>query len=410
MRKMSLTTWILISMLLGLAAGLIVGKPIGNLKFLGDIFIRLVLMAVVPLVFTSVTVALARMDLKNLGRIGGKVVAFYTITTIIAIILGLLAANLTDPGVGIKAPAELKKPATAPPRVDVLDVFVQMIPRNPIDSMAKMELLGVVVFSIFLGAALSFLGKTAEKAVDFLETVRNALIRVVIISMYYAPIGVFALMAWVTGTLGIAVILPLVKYMATVIIAIVIQTAIVVSLVVWVFAKVNPIQFYRRCWDVMIVAFTTRSSNVSLPVAMEVAETKLGVSKQISGFALPLGAVMNQDGMCIYQAVAAVLIAQFFGVTFTIADQVHLLLLIFLVGLGSAGIPSGGMVLLGVILAGMGWPVEGIAIIAGVDAIPDMFRTTLNVLDDLSGALAVAASENQLDRDVYYGRKQLEIA
>lgn len=410
MRKLSLTTWILIGMLLGLGAGLIIGKPIGNLRFLGDIFIRLVLMAVVPLVFTAVTVALARMELKNLGRIGGKIIAFYTITTIIAIILGLTAANIVDPGVGIKATAELKKPATAPPRMNVVDVFVQMIPRNPIDSMAKMELLGVVVFSIFLGAALSFLGKRAERAVDLLETIRDALIRVVIITMYYAPIGVFALMAWVTGTLGAAIILPLVKYMATVIITIIFQTLVVVSLVVWVFARVNPIQFYRRCWDVIIVAFTTRSSNVSLPVAMEIAETKLGVSKQISSFALPLGAVMNQDGMCIYQAIAAVLIAQFFGVSFTIYDQLHLLLLIFMVGLGSAGIPSGGLVLLGVILLDMGWPVEGIAIIAGVDAIPDMFRTTLNVLDDLSGAVAVAASENQLDRDVYYGRKEIVAA
>jgi Na+/H+-dicarboxylate symporter len=223
--------------------------------------------------------------------------------------------------------------------------------------------------------------------------------------MYYAPIGIFALMAWVTGMMGIGIIMPLVKYMLTVIVTIFIQTAVVVSLVVWLFARLDPIQFYRQCAGVMLVAFTTRSSNVSLPVAMECAETKLGISKKLSGFALPLGAVMNQDGMCIYQAVAAILIAQFFGVNFTLGDQIQLLMLILLIGFGSAGIPSGGMVLLAVILAGMGWPVEGIAIIAGVDAIPDMFRTTLNVLDDLSGALAVASSEGELDRDMYYGRK-----
>ena len=404
MRKLSLPTWILIATLLGLVAGLIVGKPITDLKFLGDIFLRLVLMAVVPMVFLSVTVALARMELRDLGRVGAKVIAFYIITTIIAIILGLLAANLVQPGLGIQAPAELKQVAAAT-KLNFADALLQVIPRNPIDAMAKFDLLGVVVFSIFLGVSLSFLGSRAVSAVDLLETLRDAMIHIVRISMYYAPIGVFALMAWVTGTMGIGILLPLVKYMVTVIVAIVIQTAVVVTLIVWIFAKVDPIQFYRRCSEVMLVAFTTRSSNVSLPVAMECAETKLGVSKKISGFALPLGAVMNQDGMCIYQAVAAILIAQFFGVSFSLGDQIRLLLLILLIGLGSAGIPSGGLVLLAVIVAGMGWPVEGIAIIAGVDAIPDMFRTTLNVLDDLSGAVAVAASEGELDRDVYYGKK-----
>ncbi|HSB70924.1 MAG TPA: dicarboxylate/amino acid:cation symporter [Candidatus Methylomirabilis sp.] len=404
MRKLSLPTWILIATLLGLVAGLLVGKPITNLKFLGDIFLRLVLMAVVPMVFLSVTVALARMELRDLGRVGAKVIAFYIVTTIIAIILGLLAANLVQPGLGIQAPAELKQVAPAT-KLNIADALLQVIPRNPIDAMAKFDLLGVVVFSIFLGVSLSFLGSRAVSAVDLLETLRDAMIHIVRISMYYAPIGVFALMAWVTGTMGIGILLPLAKYMVTVIVTIIIQTVVVVSLVVWIFAKVDPIQFYRRCTEVMLVAFTTRSSNVSLPVAMECAETKLGVSKKISGFALPLGAVMNQDGMCIYQAVAAILIAQFFGVSFTLGDQIRLLLLILLIGLGSAGIPSGGLVLLAVIVAGMGWPVEGIAIIAGVDAIPDMFRTTLNVLDDLSGAVAVAASEGELDREVYYGKK-----
>ena len=404
MKKLSIPSWILLGTVLGLFAGLIVGPPIGNLRFLGDIFLRLVTMAVVPMVFFAVTVALGRMEVRDLGRVGGKVIVFYTVTTIIAIILGLLAANLVQPGIGITAPPELKKPTTTP-KVDILDALLQIIPRNPIDSMARFDLLGVVVFSIFLGVALSLLGKRAVPVVDFFETLRNAMIEIVKMSMYYAPIGVFALMAWVTGVLGLAILVPLAKYIVTVVVTLVIQTAVVVSAVVWLFAKVNPIQFYRQCWEVILVAFTTRSSNVSLPVAMDIAETKLGISKKISGFSLPLGAVMNQDGMCIYQAIAAVMIAQFFGVSFTLADQIKLLMLILLIGFGSAGIPSGGLVLLTVILAGMGWPLEGIAIIAGVDAIPDMFRTVLNVLDDLSGAVAVAASEGELDKDIYYGKK-----
>jgi Na+/H+-dicarboxylate symporter len=406
MKKLSIPSWILLGTVAGLFAGLIVGPPIGNLRFLGEIFLRLVTMAVVPMVFFAVTVALARMEVRDLGRVGGKVIVFYTVTTVIAIVLGLVAANLVQPGVGITAPPELKKPTTTP-QVDVINAILQIIPRNPVDSMARFDLLGVVVFSIFLGIALSLLGKRAAPVVDFFQTLRDCMIEIVKMSMYYAPIGVFALMAWVTGVLGLAILVPLAKYIVTVVVTLVIQTAVVVSAVVWLFAKVNPIQFYRQCWEVILVAFTTRSSNVSLPVAMEIAEEKLGVSKKISGFSLPLGAVMNQDGMCIYQAIAAVMIAQFFGVNFTVADQIKLLTLILLIGFGSAGIPSGGLVLLTVILAGMGWPLEGIAIIAGVDAIPDMFRTVLNVLDDLSGSVAVAASEGELDKDIYYGRKTL---
>ncbi len=359
----------------------------------------------VPLVFTAVTVAIARMDLRNLGRLGGKVLAFYLVTTVIAITIGLVAANIAQPGVGIKAPAELKPPAEVP-KVALTDVFVGMVPRNIVESMAKMEMLPIVVFAIFFGAGLALLGKRGEPVVDFLESLRDGMIHIVSMAMYYAPIGVFALMAWVTGTLGIGVLVPVAKYLVTVIIAVIVQTAVVVTLTVWIFARVSPIQFYKRCAEVMMVAFTTCSSGVSLPVAMETAETKLGVSKRISGFSLPLGAVINSDGMCIYQAVAALLIAQFFGVHFTIAEQLRLLLLILLIGLGTAPIPGGGLVLLSVILAGMGWPVEGVALIAGVDRIADMFRTTLNVLDDLSGAVAVAAWENELDRDVFYGRKQ----
>lgn len=405
MRRMSLTAQIFLGMVLGLIAGLLIGEPIGKLKFLGDIFLRLILMSVVPLVFTAVTVAIARMDLRRLGRLGGKVILFYLCTTAIAITVGLIAANIAQPGVGIKAPAEMKPPAEVP-KLALTDVFVGMVPRNIVDSMAKMEMLPVVVFAIFLGAGLSLLGKRGESVVDFMESLRDAMIHVVSMAMYFAPIGVFALMGWVTGTLGAAVLIPVAKFLITVILAIIVQTLVVVSLTVWIFARVSPLQFYKRCAEVAMVAFTTCSSAVSLPLAMETAQRKLGVGKRVGDFSLPLGAVINSDGMCIYQAVASLLIAQFFGVHFGIADQLRLLLLILLIGLGTAPIPGGGLVLLSVVLAGMGWPVEGVALIAGVDRLADMFRTALNVLDDLSGSVAVAAWENDLDRDVFYGRKE----
>lgn len=410
-KKMSLTLKIFLGMALGIVFGLIFGKQISEVKIVGDVFLRLIQMAIIPLIFTGVACAIGGLggDLKRLGRLGYKVIIFYVGTTLIAITVGIIIGNLFQPGAGIEVPADvLKATVTEVKTPKVADVILSMVPKNPIDAMARQDMFQMVVFSGFFGLALAMLGKPGEKVLSVFNTINSAAIKMIGMIMGIAPCAVFALMAWVTGTVGLSILLPLVKYLGTLITALILQTFIVCGLVVWGFARVSPIQFYRRCMDAIIVAFTTCSSAASLPVAMQTAQDKLGVGKTVSQFALPLGATMNSDGTAMYHAVASMLIAQFFGIELTLSQQVMLVIFAVLVGLGGTAVPGGGMVTLAIVLNAMGLPIEGIALIAGVDRIAEMFRAVLNVVDDLSGAVAIAGWEKDLDKDVFYGSKSAE--
>jgi Na+/H+-dicarboxylate symporter len=406
--RQSLTTKIFIGMVAGMIVGLIY-PPIASIKFVGDIFIRFIQVAIVPLVFSVLVVSMASIDLRSFGRLGVKVLFFYTFTTVIATIVGVILANIMQPGVGLDPTVLTKltppKPATPPP---LAEIFLNMVPINIVDAAAKGSMIQIVLFAIFFGLIMGVVGKKAEPVKAVLEGVYQIMVKMVWAIMAMAPYGVFALMAWLTAVTGFKALLPLAKYIVATIIGVTFQTFIVVSIFVALIARVNPWQFYKRSLDYMMVAFTTRSSAASLPIALQVAEQKLGIHPRIAGFSLPLGSVMNQDGTAIWWPLAAMFIAQLYGIPITLEQQFYLVVLVNLIGLGSTGIPSGGIILLAMILTGMGWPVEGIALIIGVDVIPDMFRTTLNVVDDLSGALMVAATEkDMLRRDVLSGQREL---
>ena len=406
--RQSLTTKIFIGMLTGMILGLVY-PPISNLKFLGDIFIRLIQVVIVPLVFSVLVVSMASIDLRSFGRLGVKVFFFYTATTVVASILGVVLANIMQPGVGLDPTVLSKltapKPVSPPP---LAEIFLNMVPVNIVDAAGKGTMIQIVVFAIFFGLIIGAVGKKAEPVRVLLEGLYQIMVKMVWAIMEIAPYGVFALMAWLTGVTGFKALLPLAKYILATIIGVTFQTVVVVSIFVALIARVNPWQFYKRSLDYMMVAFTTRSSAASLPIALQVAEQKLGIHPRIAGFALPLGSVMNQDGSAIWWPLAAMFIAQLYGIPITLEQQIYLVVLVNLIGLGSTGIPSGGIILLAMILTGMGWPVEGIALIIGVDVIPDMFRTTLNVVDDLSGALMVAATEKgMLRRDILSGEREL---
>lgn len=406
--RQSLTTRIFIGMVVGMIVGLFY-PPIANLKFVGDIFIGFIKVVVVPLVFSVLVVCMASIDLRSLGRIGAKVLFFYTVTTVIATIVGVVMANLMKPGIGLDLAVVGKltapKPVTPPP---IAQILLNMVPTNIVDSAARGDMIQIVVFAMFFGLVLGVVGKKAEPVKAVLEGVYQAMVKMVWAIMEMAPYGVFALMAWLTSVTGLKALLPLAKYILATIIGVTFQTFIVVSIFVLLIARVNPWQFYKRSLDYMMVAFTTRSSAASLPIALQVAEQKLGIHPQIAGFALPLGSVMNQDGSAIWWPIAAMFIAQAYGLPITLEQQIYLVILVNLIGLGSTGIPSGGIILLAMVLTGMGWPVEGIALIIGVDVIPDMFRTVLNVVDDLAGAIMVASLEKgMLRRDVLSGEREL---
>ena len=405
----SLTARIFIGMFLGMMAGLVF-PPVGQLKWIGDIFIRLIQVVVVPIVFTALAVAMASLgDIRKFGRISVKVLAFYMLTTLIAAVVGLTAANLSQPGVGLDPDVvtRLEPPnPTSPPALS--EVMINLFPSNIVDSAAKGNMIQVVVFAIFFGVVMGMIGQAAEPMRQVLDSLYQIMIKMIWIIMGFAPFGVFFLMAWLTATTGVAALLPLAKYIVVTIVTELFQTFIVVSLCVWLIGRVNPVHFYRRSLDYMLVAFSTRSSAATLPVALQVAEQKLGVRPQIAGFSLPLGAVMNQDGTVVWQGIAALFIAQFYGISVPLEMQLTILIMTILVGLGTSGIPSGGLILLAMILGSVGLPVEGIALIIGVDAIPDMFRTALNVVDDLAGAVMVAATEpDMLRRDVLAGEREL---
>lgn len=406
--RQSLTTKIFIGMVTGMIVGLVY-PPIANLKVVGDIFIRLIQVVIVPLVFSVLVVSMASIDLRSFGRLGVKVFFFYTATTVVASILGVVLANIMQPGVGLDPTVLSKltapKPVSPPP---LAEIFLNMVPVNIVDAAGKGTMIQIVVFAIFFGLIIGAVGKKAEPVRVLLEGLYQIMVKMVWAIMEIAPYGVFALMAWLTGVTGFKALLPLAKYILATIIGVTFQTVIVVSIFVLLIARVNPWQFYKRSLDYMMVAFTTRSSAASLPIALQVAEQKLGIHPRIAGFALPLGSVMNQDGSAIWWPLAAMFIAQLYGIPITLEQQIYLVVLVNLIGLGSTGIPSGGIILLAMILTGMGWPVEGIALIIGVDVIPDMFRTTLNVIDDLSGALMVAATEKgMLRRDILSGEREL---
>lgn len=405
MKKMSLTVKIFTGMILGIIVGWLFGAQISSVKLIGDIFLRLIQMAIIPLVFTGVSCAIGGLggDLRKLGRLGYKVVIFYVGTTIIAIVIGVAIGNIFQPGAGVVAPGELlASPISEVKTPNVADVILAMVPKNPVDAMARQDMFQIVVFSAFFGLALSTLGSAGERVLAVFNTINSAAIKMIGMIMKMAPFAVFALMAWVTGTVGLPVLIPLAKYLITLITALILQTFIVCGLVVWGVARVSPLQFYRKIQDAIIVAFTTCSSAASLPIAIETAQEKLGVGKTVSQFALPLGATMNSDGTAMYHAVASMMIAQFFGIHLTLSQQVMLVIFAVLIGLGGTAVPGGGMVTLAIVLNAMGLPIEGIALIAGVDRIAEMFRAILNVADDLSGAVAIAALENDFDREIFY--------
>lgn len=407
MRRMPLTYQIFIGMVVGLILGSIVGGPTATqwIKPFGDIFIRLIQMLVVPLVFISLVAGAASMgDMTRLGRVAIKVLVLYIGTTLIAATLGLVLGNLIQPGAGL-AKGNLKAPevAAAP---SWGDFFVNLFPSNPVAAMNSANMLQIIIFALFFGIAMSMAGDKAKGLRTLFEEANAVIFRLVMLVMAYAPIGVAALMAWVAGAYGFSIIVPLAKYLVGVIVGVFLHGAITYGIIVGAIGGVSPVRFYRNALDFMLVAFSTCSSNAALPLNMEVAETKMGVKRDIFGFTLPLGATINMDGTAIYMGVATVLIAQFYGVALAPSQQFAVIMTATIASIGAAGVPGAGLIMMSLVLTAVGLPLEGIAVIAGVDRVADMFRTTLNVTGDAACTIAVARSEGMLDKEIFYGRKE----
>ena len=409
--------------LIGLIAGLVVGgianiggieplqNVLGALDPLGTAFLNLITMIVIPLVVASLMVGTASLgDLKKLGRIGGKTLLYYMSTTAVAVTIGLVLANVIQPGGSVSEETRDQLAATyggdAAARMDLansapgwVETLLSIIPRNPVQAAANMELLPLIFFTICFGAALTVIDKDRREAVlGFFHGVNDASMVLINWIMELAPYAVFVLIGSVVANFGFDLLRGLLVYTLVVVLGLAMHLMITYGLILRIFAGLNPLPFFKRVAAVPLLAFSTSSSNATLPLTIETAEEKVGVSNEVASFVLPLGATINMDGTALYQAVAALFIAQIYGIDLGLGMQMTIVLTATLASVGAAGVPSAGIITLIIVLnaVGLGEHVQaGIALILGVDRILDMLRTSVNVCGDLTCSAVIARSEGE---------------
>lgn len=404
MKKMQLTTKIFIGLALGIVLGIILqpNPDIANnyVKPIGTLFLNLIKLVIVPLVFSSLIVGACSMDdVRKLGRIGGKTVLYYMMTTAFAVTIGLVLANVTNVGGGYIIPADAKYEIAAAP--NVIDTLLNIIPANPLKALVEGNMLQIIAFALIIGAGIIGIGEKGKILQNFFDSFAEVMYKIIAVIMEFAPIGVFALITPVVAQNGPSVLLPLLKLIIVVYVGCALHAILTYSLTVWGFAKVTPIQFFKGIAPAMIFAYTTASSSATLPINMKRTEENLGVPKSICSFTLPLGATINMDGTAIYQGICAFFIAQIYGLELSLSAQLTIILTATLASIGTAGVPGAGMIMLGMVLQSVGLPIEGIAIIAGVDRILDMMRTMINITGDSACSVVVAASEGELNKSVF---------
>ena len=370
----------------------------------GRIFIALLKMLVVPLVFVSLVCGAASLgDTGSVGRLGGKTIGLYLMTTAVAVSLALLIALTTDPGLGGESASSMASASTFEPETapSVKDTFINVVPSNPIAAMADGKMLQVILFALLFGLALSKAGASGEKLRAFFSDLNDVMMRLISMIIALTPIGVFCLMTQLGATLGLAEIAKVAMYFATIVIALLVHASLVYPLLLKTLTGLNPLVFLRKMREALLVAFSTSSSGATLPVTLRTVEHKLGVQNNVASFAVPLGATINMDGTAIMQGVATVFIAQFYGIDLGLSALLTVVLTATLASIGTAAVPGVGLITLTLVLDQVGLPVEGIALIIGVDRLLDMLRTAVNVTGDATVATIVASSEGQLDREVF---------
>lgn len=401
-RNMALWKKIFIGMLAGIAVGVFLGPDAEVLKPIGTLFINAIKMLIVPLVFCSLVAGVTSMkDSAKMGRIGIKSIVIYMLTTAIAISIGLGLGTVFMPGEGLNMVADANAAAAAKEAPSLISTIVNLIPKNPIEALAGGKILQIIVFALGLGIALNLIGETGEPAIKLFNSLAEGMYKLTSMVMHFAPYGIFALMAWVAGKYGADVLLPLAKVIAAVYIGCIAHVLIVYTGAIAMIAKLPPVQYLKGIVSAQMMAFTSTSSSGTLPVSMRCARENLGVSKGTASFVLPLGATINMDGTALYQGVAALFVAQAFGIDLSMADYLTIIATSTLASIGTAGVPGAGLIMLSLVLSTVGLPMEGLAIIAGIDRILDMARTCVNVSGDLMVSVLVGKSEKELDTEIY---------
>ncbi|GEK08646.1 dicarboxylate/amino acid:cation symporter [Pseudoalteromonas peptidolytica] len=422
-QKMGLTARIMIGMVLGVALGFILQTILGDSKEVliplglfdlpvkgffvdglfhigGQIFIASLKMLVVPLVFISLVCGTCSLsDPKKLGRLGGKSIGLYLITTAIAITVAITLALFFAPGGDVEVPSTASFDAKQAPTL--VQVIINMFPTNPIDAMANGNMLQIIVFALLFGIAMALSGDAGARLAAVFEDLNTIVLKLVTLLMNVAPYGVFCLMAKLFTTIDMGLIVELGKYFMVVVLALLIHAFINYSILFKLLTGLSPVVFLKKMKDACMFAFSTSSSSATMPVTLETATKKLGAHNSVASFTIPLGATINMDGTAIMQGVATVFIAQVFGVDLTINDYLMVILTATLASVGTAGVPGVGLIMLAMVLNQVGLPVEGIALIIGVDRLLDMTRTAVNVTGDCMVTCVVAKSEDEFDVTVF---------
>ena len=399
---------ILIGLTLGVIAGLVLGQKVDILERLGKAFIDLLKMLVGLIVFSSLVVGMCHIsDPKKLGRIGIRTILFYAGTTVLAIGFGLLLVFIMKPGLGLGLTLPIGH-QEAKQTIGLIDFLFGVVPSNPFAAFSEGNILQIIVFSIFFAFAITLSGERGKVVLSFLESLSEVMYSLTHFIMKLAPYGVFALIATAVGSVGFKVIYPLMKFLACNYIAYLLQIFLVFCLALRYLAKLRVAPFFKGMKDAIVLAFTTSSSSATLPVSLECARNHLGISPDISGFVLSLGSTINMNGAAIGQAISAIFIAQAYGIEVTWVKIFILVLVSLVSAIGAAGIPGTGIVMLSVVLNAMGLPLEGIALVAGVDRLREMMSAVVNILGDAVTAVFVAKKEKQIDEKQYHAITWLE--
>lgn len=413
-KAIGLSTKIFIALLLGAVAGIVINYFLpdsyfkdtilinGILYVIGNGFIRLMQMLVIPLVMCSLICgAMAIGDTKTLGKVGIKTLGFYLVTTALAVAIALTTGLLVHPGLGLNIDVVELSEVTVNETTSFADTLLNIIPKNIFASMASGDMLPIIVFSVFVGILLAKLGSRAKTVSNFFAQFNDIMMEMTMAVMGLAPIGVFCMIAKTFSTIGFDAFLPMLKYMLSVIGALAIQCFIVYQVLLFLFTGLNPMKFIRKFFPVMQFAFSTSTSNATIPLSIETLSDKVGVSRKISSFTIPLGATINMDGTAIMQGVAVVFIAEAYGYKLTPIMFLTVIATATLASIGTAGVPSVGLVTLAMVLTSVGLPTEGIALIMGIDRILDMLRTAVNITGDAVCTTIVSKQEGALDAEVF---------
>ncbi|PKP09287.1 MAG: dicarboxylate/amino acid:cation symporter [Bacteroidetes bacterium HGW-Bacteroidetes-4] len=399
MKKPALYWQILIAFILAIVFGLFLKNAVPYVEWMGTVFIKALKMIIIPLILSSIISGITQIgDAKNLGRLGLKTMTYYLTTSIFALLTGLVLVNLFKPGVGADLGLQKTVDEVALTQQSFGRTLMNIIPENIIEAMVQNQMLSIIFFALLFGF---FITRTSDKTntllTDFFSSLFEVMMKITMFIIQFTPLGIFGIVAKVVAEQDnlLELFSTMGQYMLVVILALAIHSMIILPLLIKLIGKSNPWLHFKAMREVLITAFSTSSSSATLPLTLDAVENRSGVSNKVTSFTLPLGATINMDGTALYELVAAIFIAQAYGIELTFGQQIIVVLTGLLASIGAAGIPMAGLVMISVVLTAVGLPLEGIGLILSVDRILDMFRTTVNVWSDSCGAVIIAKSEGE---------------